>query len=137
MLIFFDIHVEQHDEYAGSSVSCHILSCCRHLCRACATVSIPQTCSAVPIIISLLPYFSKVRLAIELLLLAKALVFFFTLVYVHTAFIKNPCTCLQEVQNWPREGVIRVEIIPHLAEKRAIWQSIRQDKQVVQTLKRT
>lgn len=80
---------------------------------------------------------SKVRLAIELLLLAKALLFFFTLVYVHTAFVKNPCTCLQEVQNWPREGVIRVEIIPNLAEKRAIWQSIKSDKQVMQTLKQT
>ncbi|EDW35462.1 GL17213 [Drosophila persimilis] len=77
----------------------------------------------------------KVQLTIEFLLLAKALVFFFTLVYVHNAFIKNPCTCLQEVQNWPREGVIRVEIIPHLAEKRAIWQSIKQDQQVVRSLK--
>ncbi|XP_022223243.2 membralin isoform X2 [Drosophila obscura] len=77
----------------------------------------------------------KVQLTIEFLLLAKALVFFFTLVYVHHAFIKNPCTCLQEVQNWPREGVIRVEIIPHLAEKRAIWQSIKQDQQVVRSLK--
>jgi len=81
--------------------------------------------------------FSQVQLAIEFLLLAKALVFFFTLVYVHTAFIKNPCTCLQQVQNWPREGVIRVEIIPHLAEKRAIWQRIKADQQVVQALKHT
>ncbi|EDW61857.2 uncharacterized protein Dvir_GJ22283 [Drosophila virilis] len=79
----------------------------------------------------------KVQLAIEFLLLLKALVFFFTLVYVHTAFIKNPCTCLQDVQNWPREGVIRVEIIPHLAEKRAIWQRIKSDQQLVLALKHT
>ncbi|XP_030380398.1 uncharacterized protein LOC115628409 [Scaptodrosophila lebanonensis] len=77
----------------------------------------------------------KVQLAIEYFLLAKALLFFFTLIYVHNAFIKNPCTCLQEVHNWPREGVIRVEIIPHLAEKRAIWQSIKQDQQLIYTLK--
>ncbi|XP_034104861.1 membralin isoform X1 [Drosophila albomicans] len=79
----------------------------------------------------------KVQLAIEYLLLLKALVFFFTLVYVHTAFIKNPCSCLQEVQNWPRDGVIRVEIIPYLAEKRAIWEGIKADKQLLQSLKHT
>ncbi|XP_017027676.1 membralin [Drosophila kikkawai] len=77
----------------------------------------------------------KVQLTIEFLLLAKALLFFFTLIYVHNAFIKNPCTCLQEVQNWPREGVIRVEIIPHLAEKRAIWQGIKRDQHIVRSLK--
>ncbi|XP_030081322.1 membralin isoform X1 [Drosophila hydei] len=79
----------------------------------------------------------KVQLAIEFLLLLKALVFFFTLVYIHTAFIKNPCTCLQDVQNWPRDGVIRVEIIPHLTEKRAIWQRIKTDQQLVLALKHT
>ncbi|EDV55827.1 membralin isoform X2 [Drosophila erecta] len=77
----------------------------------------------------------KVQLTIEFLLLAKALLFFFTLIYVHNSFIKNPCTCLQEVKNWPREGVIRVEIIPHLAEKRAIWQGIKRDQQIVRSLK--
>ncbi|KAH8327229.1 hypothetical protein KR074_007527 [Drosophila pseudoananassae] len=77
----------------------------------------------------------KVQLTIEYLLLAKAVIFFFTLIYVHNAFIKNPCTCLKEVQNWPREGVIRVEIIPHLTEKRAIWQSIKRDKHIVRSLK--
>jgi len=51
--------------------------------------------------------FRKVQLTIEFLLLAKALLFFFTLIYVHNSFIKNPCTCLQEIKNWPREGVIR------------------------------
>ncbi|XP_032585375.1 membralin [Drosophila mojavensis] len=79
----------------------------------------------------------KIQMAIEFLLLLKALVFFFTLVYIHTAFIKNPCTCLQDVQNWPRDGVIRVEIIPHLAEKRAIWQRIKSDQQLVLALKHT
>ncbi|XP_017049905.1 uncharacterized protein LOC108093995 [Drosophila ficusphila] len=77
----------------------------------------------------------KVQLTIEFLLLAKALLFFFTLIYVHNAFIKNPCTCLKDVQNWPREGVIRVEIIPHLTEKRAIWQGIKRDQQIVRSLK--
>ncbi|KAH8283666.1 hypothetical protein KR018_011582 [Drosophila ironensis] len=77
----------------------------------------------------------KVQLTIEFLLLAKALLFFFTLIYVHNAFIKHPCTCLQDVQNWPREGVIRVEIIPHLAEKRAIWQGIKRDRHLVRSLK--
>ncbi|EDW02564.1 GH22064 [Drosophila grimshawi] len=79
----------------------------------------------------------NVQLAIEYLLLLKALVFFFTLVYVHTAFVKNPCTCLQNVQNWPRDGVIRVEIIPYLAEKRAIWERIKADQQIVLALKHT
>jgi len=43
--------------------------------------------------------FSQVQLAIEFLLLAKALVFFFTLVYVHTAFIKADQQVVQALKH--------------------------------------
>ncbi|XP_046865881.1 membralin isoform X2 [Drosophila willistoni] len=79
----------------------------------------------------------KVQLFIEYLLLAKALLFFLTLIYVHNAFIKNPCTCLQIVNNWPREGVVRVEIIPRLAEKRRIWQEIKRDQHLLRSIKKS
>ncbi|XP_068142772.1 LOW QUALITY PROTEIN: membralin [Drosophila tropicalis] len=79
----------------------------------------------------------KIQLLIEYLLLAKALFFFFTLIYVHNAFVKNPCTCLQMVNSWPRDGIVRVEIIPHLAEKQRIRQEIKRDQHLLRSLKKT
>ncbi|XP_065080709.1 membralin [Ochlerotatus camptorhynchus] len=53
-----------------------------------------------------------VRRAIELIMLLKALAAFFILVYIHVHFSQTPTTCLEHVKNdWPRDGVLRVEII--------------------------
>lgn len=53
-----------------------------------------------------------VRRAIELIMLLKALAAFFILVYIHVHFSQMPTTCLEHVKNdWPRDGILRVEII--------------------------
>ncbi|XP_055621458.1 uncharacterized protein LOC129765310 [Toxorhynchites rutilus septentrionalis] len=55
-----------------------------------------------------------VRRAIELVMLLKALSAFFILVYIHIHFSQTPTTCLEHVKNdWPRDGILRVEIIRH------------------------
>lgn len=55
-----------------------------------------------------------VRRAIELIMLLKALAAFFILVYIHVHFSQTPTTCLEHVKNdWPRDGIVRVEIIRH------------------------
>ncbi|XP_050098394.1 uncharacterized protein LOC126579123 isoform X2 [Anopheles aquasalis] len=53
-----------------------------------------------------------VRRAIELMLLLKALAAFFILAYIHVRFSQTPTTCLEHVKNdWPRDGILRVEIL--------------------------
>lgn len=55
-----------------------------------------------------------VRRAIELIMLLKALAAFFILVYIHVHFSQTPTSCLEHVKNdWPRDGILRVEIIRH------------------------
>ncbi|XP_078656572.1 membralin-like isoform X2 [Branchiostoma floridae x Branchiostoma belcheri] len=52
-----------------------------------------------------------VRRVFEFLVLLKALVVLFILVYIHIAFSRTPITCLDHVQKeWPRDGILRVEI---------------------------
>ncbi|XP_046810171.1 membralin-like [Lucilia cuprina] len=38
------------------------------------------------------------------------------------SFIKNPATCLEHVQDWPRDGVLRVEVIPNLDKRLEIYE---------------
>lgn len=53
-----------------------------------------------------------IRRAFEFLILLKALLAFFILVYIHVTFLKTSATCLERVKNdWPRDGVLRVEIL--------------------------
>lgn len=45
----------------------------------------------------------------------KALLAFFSLVYIHYTFSMSPATCLQHVaDHWPRHGVLHIEINRHL-----------------------
>ncbi|XP_073813714.1 uncharacterized protein [Musca autumnalis] len=60
--------------------------------------------------------------ALEYFFLAKALLFFSALVYIHMSFIKNPATCLEHVQDWPRDGVLRVEVIPNLDKRMELYE---------------
>uniref|UniRef100_A0A1A9UCT9 Membralin n=1 Tax=Glossina austeni TaxID=7395 RepID=A0A1A9UCT9_GLOAU len=67
--------------------------------------------------------FSKpMQRTLEYFILLKALLFFFALVYIHVSFIKNPSSCLNNVQDWPRDGVLRVEVIPNLDERLEIYE---------------
>ena len=51
------------------------------------------------------------RRLIELVLLMKALLAFFSLIYIHYTFSMSPTTCLQHVaDHWPRDGVLHIEI---------------------------
>ncbi|XP_054089306.1 uncharacterized protein LOC105214524 isoform X2 [Zeugodacus cucurbitae] len=71
---------------------------------------------------------------LEYFILLKALLFFFALVYIHMAFIKNPATCLQNVKDWPRDGVLRVEVIPNLEKQRDLLSKTKANEQLVRYL---
>lgn len=59
--------------------------------------------------------FRPFRRLIELVLFMKALLAFFSLVYIHYTFSMSPATCLQQVaDHWPRHGVLHIEINRHL-----------------------
>ncbi len=53
-----------------------------------------------------------VRRLLETLVLVKAVLCFFMLVYVHMVFSRRPVQCLEHVKDsWPRDGILRVEIM--------------------------
>src|SRR5207249_1955238 len=54
----------------------------------------------------------KIQRMIEFSVLAAAFASLFILAYLHVAFIRSPINCLDGIQNdWPKDGVLRVEII--------------------------
>lgn len=58
-----------------------------------------------------------VRRFIEFMVLIQTFVAFFMLVYLHLSFSKTANTCLYGVvSNWPKDGVLRVEIISNMEE---------------------
>lgn len=48
-----------------------------------------------------------------MLMLLKAILAFFILVYIHISYSQTPATCLEHLkkEGWPRDGVLRVEIL--------------------------
>ena len=49
---------------------------------------------------------------------------FLILVYIHTVFARTPMDCLRHVEKtWPRDGILRVEIIKNVSEDYTIFQS--------------
>jgi hypothetical protein len=48
-----------------------------------------------------------------MMMLLKALLAFFILVYIHISYSQTPATCLEHLktEGWPRDGVLRVEIL--------------------------
>ncbi|XP_068620152.1 membralin-like [Battus philenor] len=72
-----------------------------------------------------------VRRFFEFLVLLKALVAFFVLAYIHIAFSRTPTTCLNHVKDsWPREGILRVEILRNPAQDYSIEQSYAKEKKL-------
>lgn len=58
-----------------------------------------------------------VRRFIEFLMLIKAITALSMLVYVHLTLSRTPPTCLQHVKDtWPKDGILRVEIIRNAAQ---------------------
>ncbi|XP_066597279.1 membralin-like isoform X2 [Prorops nasuta] len=53
-----------------------------------------------------------VRRFIEFLILLKAILAFFVLAYIHIVFSRSPTNCLEHIRDeWPRDGILRVEIL--------------------------
>jgi len=53
-----------------------------------------------------------VRRCIEFLILLQAIWAFLVLIYIHVSFSRSPATCLDHVRStWPRDGILRVEIV--------------------------
>ncbi|KAM7341757.1 membralin isoform 2-T4 [Cochliomyia hominivorax] len=71
---------------------------------------------------------------LEYFFLIKALLFFSALVYIHMSFIKNPATCLEDVQDWPRDGVLRVEVIPNLDKRLEIYEQNQANENLMRKL---
>lgn len=72
-----------------------------------------------------------VRRFFEFLVLLKALVAFFVLAYIHIAFSRTPTTCLNHVKDsWPRDGILRVEILRNPAQDYTIEQSYAKEKKL-------
>lgn len=82
-----------------------------------------------------------VRRFFEFLLLLKALMAFFVLAYIHISFSRTPTTCLNHVKDsWPRDGILRVEILRNPSQDYGIEQSyakerkLRKDKEELNTM---
>ncbi|VVC97958.1 unnamed protein product [Leptidea sinapis] len=72
-----------------------------------------------------------VRRFFEFLVLLKALVAFFVLAYIHIAFSRTPTTCLSHVKDsWPREGILRVEILRNPSQDYTIEQSYAKERKL-------
>ncbi|KAJ3649698.1 hypothetical protein Zmor_021424 [Zophobas morio] len=74
-----------------------------------------------------------IRRIFEFLILIKAIAAFFVLVYIHIAFSKTPTTCLQHVKDtWPRDGILRVEIVRNAGKDYNIEQSYAKEEKIKQ-----
>lgn len=74
-----------------------------------------------------------VRRFIEFMILLKALIAFFILAYIHVAFSRSPTTCLEHVRDqWPRDGILRVEIIKNADQNYDIEQSYAKEEKLKQ-----
>lgn len=72
-----------------------------------------------------------VRRFFEFLVLLKALVAFFVLAYIHIAFSRSPTTCLNHVKDsWPRDGILRVEIMRNPTQDYTIEQSYAKERKL-------
>lgn len=72
-----------------------------------------------------------VRRIIEFIVLIKAIAAFFVLVYIHIAFSRTPTTCLLHVKDtWPRDGILRVEIVRNVGQGYNIEQSYAREQKI-------
>ncbi|KAL4236457.1 hypothetical protein ACF0H5_004843 [Mactra antiquata] len=65
-----------------------------------------------------------IRRIIEFAILIKALIVLGILAYIHIVFSRTPINCLQHIQKeWPRDGILRVEIVRNVSENYTIMNS--------------
>lgn len=76
---------------------------------------------------------TPVRRFFEFIVLIKAIAAFFVLIYIHVVFSRTPATCLEHVKDtWPREGILRVEILRNAAQDYNIEQSYAKEEKLKQ-----
>ncbi|KOC61104.1 Membralin [Habropoda laboriosa] len=74
-----------------------------------------------------------VRRFIEFIVLLKAIVAFFVLAYIHIVFSRTPTNCLEHIRDdWPRDGILRVEILRNGREDYSIEKSYAKEEKLRQ-----
>lgn len=74
-----------------------------------------------------------VRRFLEFVILLKAITAFFVLAYIHIVFSRTPTNCLEHIKDdWPREGILRVEILRNGAEDYNIEKSYAKEERLRQ-----
>ncbi|KAL0100768.1 hypothetical protein PUN28_019269 [Cardiocondyla obscurior] len=74
-----------------------------------------------------------VRRFIEFIVLLKAILAFFVLAYIHIVFSRTPANCLEHIRdNWPRDGILRVEILKNGGEDYSIEKSYAKEEKLRQ-----
>ena len=70
-----------------------------------------------------------VRRVIEMMILLKAIIFFLSLIYIHVAYARHPVQCLESIKDtWPRDGILRVEIMKNPPEHYTVEQSYEKER---------
>ena len=68
---------------------------------------------------------------LEFVMLVKASLCFLLLVYIHVVYTRHPVQCLEHVsETWPRDGILRVEIVKSPPEEYNIEHSYSREKQL-------
>ncbi|XP_071567774.1 membralin-like isoform X2 [Temnothorax nylanderi] len=74
-----------------------------------------------------------VRRFIEFVVLLKAILAFFVLAYIHIVFSRAPTNCLEHMRDaWPRDGILRVEILRNGGEDYSIEKSYAKEEKLRQ-----
>ncbi|XP_077263168.1 membralin isoform X2 [Temnothorax americanus] len=74
-----------------------------------------------------------VRRFIEFIVLLKAILAFFVLAYIHIVFSRAPTNCLEHIRDdWPRDGILRVEILRNGGEDYSIEKSYAKEEKLRQ-----
>ncbi|XP_012256403.2 membralin isoform X1 [Athalia rosae] len=74
-----------------------------------------------------------IRRFIEFIVLLKAIMSFFVLAYIHIVFSRAPTNCLGHIRDdWPRDGILRVEILRSGAEDYSIEKSYAKEEKLRQ-----
>lgn len=74
-----------------------------------------------------------VRRFLEFVVLLKAITAFFVLAYIHVVFSRSPTNCLEHIRDdWPRDGILRVEILRNGGEDYNIEKSYAKEEKLRQ-----
>lgn len=70
-----------------------------------------------------------IRRMIEMMILLKAILCFVSLMYIHIAYARHPVQCLEDIKgSWPRDGILRVEIMRNPPEFYTVEQSYEKER---------